>query len=58
MLSSTPDVWHSEHQKALWVYLSFGANSQLTLKRGDKVKKQKTLLTTPILGPSSHDMKY
>jgi hypothetical protein len=24
--------------------------------RGDNVKEQITLLTTPILGPSSHDM--
>jgi len=61
MLSSTPEVWHSEHHTALWVYLLLGAkgsscNSQLTSIRGDNVKEQITLLTTPILGPSSHDM--
>ena len=61
MLSSTPEVWHSEHHMALWVSLSLGAkgsygNSQLTLMRGDNVKEQMTLLTTPILGPTSHDM--
>jgi len=58
MLSSTPEIWHSEHHMALWVYLSFGAkgsycNSQLIFKRGDSVEGQKT---TAILGPSSHDM--